>query len=127
MNQPKWAQITAMIRISVPYSQLTCYGIENEQPIYPSLTSCPCRDGLFIFCPIIKKNKVSCQYGTLMWIIAVAQIYHRTLRGQILLHTDRKLSLGHLDLPIFNQFVFWERRSRAFRQKFVSIFSHLKL
>ena len=41
--------------------------------LYPSLTSWPCLDGFFIFCPIIKNNKVSCQYGTLMWIIAVAE------------------------------------------------------
>ena len=41
--------------------------------LYPSLTSCPCLDGLFIFCPIIKNNKVSCEYGILMWIIAVIQ------------------------------------------------------
>ena len=39
--------------------------------LYPSLTSRPCPDGFFIFCPIIKNNKVSCEYGTLMWIIAV--------------------------------------------------------
>ena len=39
--------------------------------LYPSLTSRPCLDGFFIFCPIIKNNKVSCQYGTLMWIITV--------------------------------------------------------
>ena len=38
--------------------------------LYPSLTSRPCLDGFFIFCPIIKNNKVSCEYGTLMWIIA---------------------------------------------------------
>ena len=39
--------------------------------LYPSLTSRPCLDGFFIFYPIIKNNKVSCKYGTLMWIIAV--------------------------------------------------------
>ena len=37
--------------------------------LYPSLTSRPCLDGFFIFYPIIKNNKVSCEYGTLMWII----------------------------------------------------------
>ena len=43
--------------------------------LYPSLTSCPCLDGFFIFCPIIKNNKVSCQYGTMMWIITVLISY----------------------------------------------------
>ena len=43
--------------------------------LYPSLTSRPCLDGFFIFYPIIKNNKVSCEYGTLMWIIAVHSLY----------------------------------------------------
>ena len=46
--------------------------------LYPSLTSRPCLDGFFIFYPIIKNNKVSCQYGTLMWIIAVLWWGHKT-------------------------------------------------
>ena len=32
--------------------------------LYPSLTSCPCLDGLFIFYPITKNNKVSCKWDT---------------------------------------------------------------
>ena len=41
--------------------------------LYPSLTSRPCLDGLSIFYPIIENNKVNCEYGTLMWIIAVVR------------------------------------------------------
>ena len=48
--------------------------------LYPSLTSRPCLDGFFIFCPIIKNNKVSCEYGTLMSIIAVVQYYYFILQ-----------------------------------------------
>ena len=44
----KLRSFTAMTHISVPYSQLTCYGTENEQPISiphslpaPALMACP--------------------------------------------------------------------------------------
>ena len=39
--------------------------------LYLSLTSHPCLNGLSIFYPITKNNKVSCEWGTRMWIIAV--------------------------------------------------------
>ena len=62
--------------------------------LYPSLTSRPCLDGFFIFCPIIKNNKVSCQYGTLMWIIAVTTCY-LLLNGYY-----RDASLVHISLVV---------------------------
>ena len=72
--------------------------------LYPSLTSRPCLDGFFIFCPIIKNNKVSCQYGTLMWIIAVKKTYYSALHSYITFHEKLKKKLIHddekLDLKI---------------------------
>ena len=63
---------TGMIHISVPYSHLTwIWNRKWTASLYPSFTSRPYLDDLSIFYPIIKYNKVICEYGTRMWIIAV--------------------------------------------------------
>ena len=62
---------TGMIHISVPYSHLTwIWNRKWTASLYPSFTSCPCLDGLFIFYPIIKKIRIgyvlkSADVGTL--------------------------------------------------------------
>ena len=77
-----------MIHISVPYSHLTwIWDRKWTASLYPSFTSRPCLDGLSIFYPITKNNKVSCEYGTLIWIIAVLIRNHSTAEFEKKMYT----------------------------------------
>ena len=58
-----------MIHISVPYFVIFYYGTENEEAIQAGAGS---EWGIEVGYSFSIPKQVSCQYGTLMWIIAVS-------------------------------------------------------